>query len=80
MLIKKPPKSTALVKKKTDFNIKLTKVENKLSSSNGWTNKLVKKGDYHTKIGEIKNKIASTTGLVKKTDYNAKTAETLKTK
>lgn len=51
-----------------------------MSSSNGWTNKLVKKGDYHTKIGEIKNKIASTTGLVKKTDYNAKTAETLKTK
>ena len=46
-----------------------------MSSSNGWTNKLVKKGDYHTKIGEIKNKIASTTGLVKKTDYNAKTAD-----
>ena len=72
---------------KTNFNIKFTKLENKIPNTIG----LVKKTDYNTKITEIENKIPSITnlatkttlttvenkmpsitGLVKKTDYNTK--------
>ena len=74
--------------KKTDYNIKITEIEDKIPDSSSF----VKKTDYNTKIAEIEgktpdisdlatktasttveNKIPSITGLVKKkTDYNTK--------
>ena len=72
---------------KTNFNTKLTGLENKIPNTSG----LVKKTNYNSKITElenkspnisnlatttalttVENKIPSITGLVKKTDYNTK--------
>ena len=72
---------------KTDFNTKITEIEDKIPDSSSF----VKKTDYNTKITEIEgkipdisglatkaalttveNKIPSISGLVKKTDYNIK--------
>ena len=73
--------------KKTDYNTKISEIEDKIPDTSG----LVKKTDYNIKITEIEgkipdisglatktaltaveNKIPSITGLVKKTDYNTK--------
>ena len=73
--------------KKTDYNTKITEIEDKIPDSSSF----VKKTDCNTKITEIEgkipgisglatktalttveNKIPSITGLVKKTDYNTK--------
>ena len=73
--------------KKTDYNTKINKKEDKIPDTSG----LVKNTDYNTKITEIEdkipdisglatkiafttveNKIPSITGLVKNTDYNTK--------
>ena len=73
--------------KKTDYNTKITEIEDKIPDSSSF----VKKTDYSTKITEIEgkipdisdlatktalttleNKIPSITGLVEKTDYNTK--------
>ena len=73
--------------KKTDYNTKITEIEDKIPDSSS----LVKKTDYITKISEIEgktpdisglatktaltaveNKIPRISGLVKKTDYNTK--------
>ena len=47
---------------KTNFNTKLTGLENKIPNTNG----LVKKTDYNTKITEIENKIPDISGLATK--------------
>ena len=71
----------------TNFNTKITGLENEIPITNG----LVKKTDYNTKITEIENKISDISGLatktalttvenkipsisgfVRKTDYNTK--------
>ena len=73
--------------KKTDYNTKISEIEDKISNSSSF----VKKTDYNTKITEVEgeipdisglatktalttveNKIPSISGLVKKTDYNTK--------
>ena len=73
--------------KKTDYNTKISEIEDKIPDNTG----LVKKTDYNNKITEIEdkipdisglatktalttveNKIPSISGLVKKTDYNTK--------
>ena len=73
--------------KKTDYNTKITEIEDKIPDSSSF----VKKTDYNIKITEIEsnipdisglatktalttveNKIPSISGLVKKTDYNTK--------
>ena len=48
---------------KTNFNTKITGLENKIRNTNG----LVKKTDYNTKITEIENKIPDISGLATKT-------------
>ena len=48
---------------KTNFNTKLTGLENKIPNTSG----LVKKTDYHSKITEIENKIPDISGLATKT-------------
>ena len=48
---------------KTNFNAKLTGLENKIPN----TSRLVKKTDYNSKITEIENKIPDISGLVTKT-------------
>ena len=48
---------------KTNFNTKITGLENKIPNTNG----LVKKTDYNTKITEIENKILDISGLATKT-------------
>ena len=48
---------------KTNFNTKLTGLENKIPNTNG----LVKKTYYNTKITEIENKIPDVSGLATKT-------------
>ena len=79
--------NTSGLVKKTDYNTKITEIEDKIPNSN----EFVKKTDYNTKITEIEgkildisglatktalttveNKIPSITGLIKKTDYNTK--------
>ena len=50
---------------KTNYNTKITKLENKISD----TSNLVKKTDYNTKIVELENKIPDISNLVKKTDF-----------
>ena len=81
--------NTSGLVKKTDYNTKITKIEDKIPDSNSF----VKKTYYNTKITEIEgkipdisdlatkpalttveNKIPSITGLVEKTDYNTKIA------
>ena len=52
---------------KTNFNTKLTGLENKMPNTNG----LVKKTDYNTKITEIENKISDISGLASKTALTA---------
>ena len=47
---------------KTNFNTKLTGLENKIPNTNG----LIKKTDYNTKITEIENKILDISGLATK--------------
>ena len=79
--------NTSGLVKKTDYNTKITEIEDKIPDSSSF----VKKTDYSTKITEIEgkipdisdlatktalttleNKIPSITGLVEKTDYNTK--------
>ena len=79
--------NTSGLVKKTDYNTKITEIEDKIPDSSSF----VKKTDYNTKINEIEgkipdisglatktalttveNKIPSISGLVKKTDYNTK--------
>ena len=48
---------------KTNFNTKLTELENKIPNTNG----LPKKADYNTKITERENKIPDISGLATKT-------------
>ena len=82
--------NTSGLVKKTDYNTKITEIEDKVPDSSSF----VKKTDYNTKITEIEgkisdisglatktalttveNKIPSIIGLVKKTDYNTKTTD-----
>ena len=51
---------------KTNFNTKLTGLENKIPNTSG----LVKKTDYNSKITEIENKIPDISGLATKTALN----------
>ena len=79
--------NTSGLVKKTDYNIKITEIEDKIPDSSSF----VKKTDYNTKITEIEgkipdisgsatknalttveNKIPDINGLVKKRDYNNK--------
>ena len=48
---------------KSNFNTKITGLENKIPNTNG----LVKKTDYNTKITEIENKVSDISGLATKT-------------
>ena len=52
---------------KTNFNTKITGLENKIPN----TNVLVKKTDYNSKITEIENKIPDISGLATKTALTA---------
>ena len=59
-------KSDAL--KKTDYNAKITEIENKIPDISNLATK--------TALNKtVENKIPDTSGLVKKTDYNAKITE-----
>ena len=53
--------------KKTDYNAKITEIENKIPDISN----LVTKNALNT----VENKIPDTSGLVKKTDYNTKITE-----
>ena len=50
--------------KKTDYNTKITEIEDKVADISGLATK--------TALTTVENKIPSITGLVKKTDYNTK--------
>ena len=50
------------VVKKTDYNAKITEIENKIPDISNLATK--------TALNTVKNKILDTSGLVKKTDYN----------
>ena len=50
--------------KKTDYNTKISEIENKIPNISGLATK--------TALTAVENKIPSITGLVKKTDYNTK--------
>ena len=52
---------------KTNFNTKLTGLENKIPNTSG----LVKKTNYNSKITEIENKIPDISGLATKTELTA---------
>ena len=73
-----------MVKKKTDFNTKVTEIEAKIPDDSSLVTKsaltavenkipdvssLVKKTDFNTKVTEIEDKIPDVSSLVKKTDY-----------
>ena len=64
-------KSSNVVKngviKKTDYNSKITEIENKIPDSSSLATK--------TALNPLENKIPDTSGLVKKNNYNAKTTE-----
>ena len=53
--------------KKTDYNTKISEIEDKIPDTSG----LVKKTDYNTKITEIENKISDISGLATKTALTA---------
>ena len=55
------------VVKKTDYNAKITEIENKIPDISNLATK--------TALNTVENKIPDTSGLVKKTDYNAKITE-----
>ena len=50
--------------KKTDYNAKIIKIENKIPHINNLATK--------TALNTVENKIPDASGIVKKTDYNAK--------
>ena len=52
------------VVKRTDYNAKITEIENKIPNINNLATKNV--------LNTVENKIPNTSGFVKKTDYNAK--------
>ena len=52
---------------KTDYNAKITEIENKIPDISNLATK--------TSLNTVENKIPDTNGLVKKTDYNAKITE-----
>ena len=54
--------------KKTDYNAKITEIENKIPDISSLATK--------TALNTVENKIPNTSGLVKKTDYIAKITET----
>ena len=67
-LEKKLPNITELVKKKTDYNAKLTEIESKTTSISGLAT--------NSALTAVKNKILDVSNLVeKKTDYNTKISE-----
>ena len=53
--------------KKTDYNAKITEIENKVPDISNLATK--------TSLNTVENKIPDTSGLVKKTDYSAKIAD-----
>ena len=55
------------VVKRTDYNVKITEIENKIPNINNLATK--------TALNTIENKIPDTSRLVKKTDYNTKVTE-----
>ena len=55
------------VLKKTDYNAKITEIENKIPDISNLATK--------TALNTIEKRIPDTSGLVKKTDYNAKITE-----
>ena len=55
------------VVKKTDYNAKITEIENKIPNISNLATK--------TSLNTVQNKIPDTSGLIKKTDYNAKVTE-----
>ena len=55
------------VVKKTDYNAKITEIENKIPDISNLPTK--------TSLTTVENKIPGTNGLVKKTDYNTKITE-----
>ena len=76
-----------MVKKKTDFNTKVTEIEGKIPDISGLATKsaltvvenkisdvssLVKKIDFNTKVTEIQGKIPDVSSLVKKTDLDTR--------
>ena len=54
---------TSVLVKKTDYNTKISEIEDKITDTSG----LVKKTDYNTKITEIEDKIPDIRGLAIKT-------------
>ena len=56
-----------VVIKKTDYNAKITEIENKIPDISNLATK--------TALNTVENKIPDTSGLVKKTDYNTKITE-----
>ena len=55
------------VVKRTDYNAKITEIENKITNINNLATK--------TALTTVENKVPDTSNLVKKTDYNTKIAE-----
>ena len=57
----------ALLKRKTNYNTKITEIENKIPDISNLATK--------TALTTVENKIPDVSSLVKKTDYNAKITE-----
>ena len=78
--------TTGLVKKKTDYNTKITEIEGKIPDINNLVtktaltiveNKIPDISNLATKtaLTSVENKIPNVSSLVKKTDYNTRVAE-----
>ena len=55
------------LKKKTDFNTKVTEIEDEIPSTTGLAT--------NSELTAVENKIPDVSSLVKKTDYNTKISE-----
>ena len=53
--------------KKTDYNTKITEIEDKIPDSSSF----IKKTDYNTKITEMEDKIPDISGLATKTFFSS---------
>ena len=64
---KKVPDVSSLVKKKKDFNTKVTEMEGKIPSITGLAT--------NSELTVVENKVPDVSSLVKKTDYNTKISD-----
>ena len=66
----KIPNISSLVKKKTDYNTKITEIENKLTDHNH--DKYITTPEFNTLAADVFNARLAQANLITKTDFDAK--------